>query len=70
MSSPDIGKQAISKAAEIGLKSQLDQADDLDVDVHKSFRPNAGRDRSGQRFRQRFGNAEGTESRQAPYRNW
>ncbi len=34
MSSPDIGKQAISKAAEVGLKSQLDQAEDLDVDIH------------------------------------
>ncbi|HEY9771124.1 MAG TPA: DUF2993 domain-containing protein [Coleofasciculaceae cyanobacterium] len=33
MSSPDIGKQAISKAAEVGLKSQLDQAEELDVDI-------------------------------------
>lgn len=33
MSSSDIGKEAISKAAELGLKSQLDQAEDLDVDV-------------------------------------
>ena len=33
MNSPDIGEQAISKAAEAGLKSQLDEADDLDVNV-------------------------------------
>jgi LmeA-like phospholipid-binding len=33
MNSPDIGEQAISKAAEVGLKSQLDQADKLDVDI-------------------------------------
>ena len=33
MNSPDIGEQAISKAAEVGLESQLDKAEDLDVDV-------------------------------------
>lgn len=33
MNSPDIGEQAISKAAEVGLESQLDQAEDLDVDI-------------------------------------
>ena len=33
MNSPDIGEQAISKAAEVGLESQLDEADELDVDV-------------------------------------
>ena len=33
MNSPDIGEQAISKAAEVGMESQLDQAEDLDVDV-------------------------------------
>ena len=30
---PDIGEQAISKAAEVGLESQLDKADELDVNV-------------------------------------
>ena len=33
MNSPDIGEQAISKAAEVGLESQLDESEDLDVDV-------------------------------------
>ena len=33
MSSSDIGEQAISKAAEVGLESQLDQAEDLDVKI-------------------------------------
>ena len=33
MSSPDIGEQAISKAAEVGLETQLDEAEDLDVNV-------------------------------------
>ena len=33
MNSPDIGEQAISKAAEVGLESQLDKAEDLEVDV-------------------------------------
>ena len=33
MSSPDIGEQAISKAAEVGLESQLDKSEDLNVDV-------------------------------------
>lgn len=33
MNSPDIGEQAISKAAEVGLKSQLDQVEDLDVNL-------------------------------------
>ncbi|NEP15512.1 MAG: DUF2993 domain-containing protein [Leptolyngbya sp. SIO4C1] len=32
----DIGEQAISKAAEVGLKSQLEAAEDLDVDVRTS----------------------------------
>lgn len=30
---PDIGEQAISKAAEVGLSSQLDEAEDLEVEV-------------------------------------
>lgn len=30
----DIEEQAISKAAEVGLSSQLDEAEDLEVDVH------------------------------------
>ncbi|MBE9076575.1 DUF2993 domain-containing protein [Romeria aff. gracilis LEGE 07310] len=30
----DIGEQAISKAAEAGLESQMDQAEDLDVALH------------------------------------
>ncbi len=30
---PDIGEQALSKAAEIGLSSQLDEADNLEVDI-------------------------------------
>ena len=33
MNSPDIGEQAISKAAEIGLESQLDESEELDVDI-------------------------------------
>ena len=33
MNSPDIGEQAISKAAEVGIKSQLDEVENLDVDV-------------------------------------
>lgn len=33
MNSPDIGEQAISKAAEVGLESQLDRTEDLDVDI-------------------------------------
>ena len=33
MNSPDIGEQAISKAAEVGMESQLDQAEDLNVDI-------------------------------------
>ena len=33
MNSPDVGEQAISKAAEVGLESQLDEAEDLDVNV-------------------------------------
>ena len=33
MSSPDIGEKAISKAAEVGIESQLDEAKDLDVDI-------------------------------------
>lgn len=34
MNSPDLGEQAISKAAEVGLKSQLDQSEELDVNIH------------------------------------
>jgi hypothetical protein len=30
---PDLGEQAISKAAEIGLSSQLDEAENLEVDI-------------------------------------
>jgi hypothetical protein len=30
---PDIGEQALSKAAEIGMKSQLDEAESLEVDL-------------------------------------
>jgi hypothetical protein len=30
---PDIGEQAISKAAEIGLNAQLDEAENIDVDI-------------------------------------
>lgn len=33
MNQPDIGEQAISKAAEVGIESQLDEADNLDVDI-------------------------------------
>ncbi|WP_319418724.1 LmeA family phospholipid-binding protein [Pleurocapsa sp. FMAR1] len=33
MSTPDIGEQALSKAVEIGLESQLDKVDNLDVDI-------------------------------------
>ena len=33
MNAPDIGEQAISKTAEVGLNSQLDEVDELDVDV-------------------------------------
>ena len=36
MNSPDIGEQAISKAAEVGLETQLDEAEDLDVDVRSN----------------------------------
>ena len=36
MNSPDIGEQAISKAAEVGLETQLDQAEDLDVDIRSN----------------------------------
>ena len=36
MNSPDIGEQAISKAAEVGLETQLDEADDLDVDIRSN----------------------------------
>lgn len=30
---PDLGEQAISKVAEVGLSSQLDEVEDLDVDI-------------------------------------
>ena len=30
---PDIGEQALSKAAEIGLSTQLDEAENLDIDI-------------------------------------
>ncbi len=33
MNSPDIGEQAVSKAAEVGLETQLDESEDLDVNV-------------------------------------
>ena len=33
MTSSNLGEQAISKAAEIGLESQLDEAENLDVDI-------------------------------------
>ncbi len=33
MNQPDIGEQAISKAAEIGLSTQLDEVEKLDVDI-------------------------------------
>ena len=33
MSAPDIGEQALSKAVEVGIKSQLDEVDNLDVDI-------------------------------------
>ena len=33
MNSPDIGEKAISKAAEVGLESQLDEAENLDVNI-------------------------------------
>ncbi|PSB08188.1 DUF2993 domain-containing protein [Pleurocapsa sp. CCALA 161] len=33
MNKPDLGEQAISKAAEVGIKSQLDEVEELDVDV-------------------------------------
>ena len=33
MNKPDIGEQAISKAAELGIESQLNEADELDVDI-------------------------------------
>lgn len=33
MNQPDIGEKAISKAAEVGIESQLDEVDELDVDI-------------------------------------
>jgi hypothetical protein len=33
MNQPDLGEQAISKAAEIGLKSQLNAVENLDIDI-------------------------------------
>ncbi len=33
MNKPDLGEQAISKAAEVGIESQLDEVEELDVDV-------------------------------------
>ena len=33
MGSPDIGEKAVSKAAEVGINSQLDEAENLDVNV-------------------------------------
>ncbi|MGL6339782.1 MAG: LmeA family phospholipid-binding protein [Waterburya sp.] len=33
MNQPDLGEQAISKAAEIGLSTQLDEVEKLDVDI-------------------------------------
>lgn len=34
MTSSNLGEQAISKAAELGIKSQLDEAEELDVEIH------------------------------------
>ncbi len=31
--SPDLGEQTLNKAAEIGLSSQLDEVENLDVDI-------------------------------------
>ena len=36
MNSPDIGEQAVSKAAEVGLETQLDEAEDPDVDIRSN----------------------------------
>ncbi len=33
MGSPDLGEQALSKVAEAGISSQLDEVEDLDVDI-------------------------------------
>jgi hypothetical protein len=33
LNQPDLGEQAISKAAQIGIKNQLDEVEDLNVDV-------------------------------------
>lgn len=33
MNQPDLGEQAISKAAEVGIENQLDEVEDLQVDV-------------------------------------
>lgn len=33
LGNPDIGEQALSKAAEIGLSTQLDEVEDLEVDI-------------------------------------
>lgn len=33
MSQPDIGEQAISKAAEVGIESQLDESENVEVDI-------------------------------------
>ena len=30
---PDLGEQALSKVAEVGISSQLDEVEDLDVDI-------------------------------------
>lgn len=34
MGSSDLGEQALTTAAEVGMKTQLDEAEDLDVEVH------------------------------------
>ena len=33
MNQPDLGEQAISKAAEVGIESQLDEVDELNIDI-------------------------------------
>lgn len=33
MNKPDLGEQAISKVAEVGIETQLDEVDNLDVDI-------------------------------------
>ena len=44
MNKPDIGEQAISKAAEVGIDNQLDEVEELDVDVRANPLELAGGD--------------------------